>query len=332
MKANDLLTLKTLTAELGTQKIGQGERLSADDQALIVEMALGAGSAIPPGADVPMPNMPAKPKGTIETAPSEVVLPQQQVANFYENKNEQQEGIIEISGPAPGATGTEESEDSGIPGAPSSVSSGTIAKQQIRIVFTGRSGAGKTFLADAAALQVVEIDSQIFGYLKQTFQNAGEADLSAAAAKIRWWGEGVISNAVPVTVERLLFTQHISANAAGFGEPGYWVKRLVDGLSSGPHIVVTQVETTNDLKALIASGFKHYHVMCSNSTLSQRQKRANADDRLANALDQDVTRKLSQSRQGDRLKCIWCDERAVIPNPQRLYSVADFINAVNAAK
>src|SRR5690242_18781504 len=91
MKANDLLTLKTLTAELSTQKIGQGERLSADDQALIVEMALGAGSAIPPGADVPMPNMPAKPKGIIETAPSEVVLPQQQVAHFYENKNEQEQ-------------------------------------------------------------------------------------------------------------------------------------------------------------------------------------------------------------------------------------------------
>jgi hypothetical protein len=256
-----------------------------------------------------------------------VVLPQQQVANFYENKNEQQEGIIEISGPLPG---TVANQDDANAGNPSAIQSGRNEKSQIRIVFTGRSGVGKSFLAEAAALQAIEIDSQIFNYLKQTFPNAGEADLSAAATKIRWWGEGVISNAVPVTVERLLFTQHL--NAPGFGEPGYWVKRLVDGLSSGAGIVVTQVETTNDLRALQAAGFRHYHVLCSTSTLAQRQKRANADDRLANALDQDVTRKLSQNRQGDRLKCVWSDDKAVIPNAQRLYSVADFINAVNAAR
>ena len=74
MKANDLLTLKTLAAEMSTQKIGQGEKLSRDDQELITEMILGAGSALPPGSDVLMPGMPSKPKATIEAAPSEVIL------------------------------------------------------------------------------------------------------------------------------------------------------------------------------------------------------------------------------------------------------------------
>lgn len=203
------------------------------------------------------------------------------------------------------------------------------------VLLTGRSGVGKSFLAAQAGYKVLELDMPIWTFVKGVFPSAKPEELQLLVNTIRAWGDGWITKDLPINPARLLFVERVRPMWPKFGHSGFWADHLLEYLegemaSEGmlPQAAVTNVTTTADFQALTSRGFKHFHVMCSVQTLGARTKRQGADDRLAAALDQDVTKKISQQRQGQRLRCVWSDSQPS-PNPQRLYSVDSWLQEMN---
>lgn len=310
LMANDVAAMRMLVNDMN--KVQNNPDLSADDKALVTEMIVGAGSAIPPGADAGMP----------QTNAPFVATPVQTGAGAGAQSIQQQSEptTLEIVGPAPTQSESANPQIVGL-SAPVSVR---------RIILTGRSGVGKNYLAQQAGLPVLELDTPCYDLLRGRFPNASNADLAGPASTLYWYGEGLITKEFPVTIQRLLFISICDkwrhAGNIEFGNPGYWVNHLVTSIEPDQSVVVTGVTTTSDFKALLAQGFVHYHIMCSTKTMAQRPRNPRADDRLAAAMDNDVIRKVSQQPRGDRLHAVWNDTTTAPGS--RFYSVQDFLNAV----
>jgi hypothetical protein len=105
------------------------------------------------------------------------------------------------------------------------------------------------------------------------------------------------------------------------------VNQLVNTSEVPAKIIITRVESSVDFRALVAAGFKHYHVVTGTNTMAARQQRKNADNRLALSLDADVIKKLSNNRQGPRLNVIWNDTTPANP---RVFTVAQWLQDVTA--
>jgi hypothetical protein len=198
-----------------------------------------------------------------------------------------------------------------------------------RILLTGRSGVGKSWLAAQVPLaSVVELTDSIDRFLRDFYPDleTGSPQLLNFRETIKTWGDGVISDKYPLSPARFLFTEYAKRRWPGFGTPGYWVSQLVDCGPDGKTIV-TRVESSADFRALVAAGFKHYHVVTSTNTMAARQQRKNADNRLALSLDADVIKKLSSNRQGPRLNVIWNDTTPASP---RVFTVAQWLQDVTA--
>jgi hypothetical protein len=198
-----------------------------------------------------------------------------------------------------------------------------------RILLTGRSGAGKSWLAAQVPLaSVVELTDSIDRFLQDFYPDVetGSSLLLNFRETIKAWGDGVITDKYPLSPARFLFSEYAKRRWPGFGTPGYWVSQLVDCGPDGKTIV-TRVESSADFRALVAAGFKHYHVVTSTNTMAARQQRKNADNRLALSLDADVIKKLSSNRQGPRLNVIWNDTTPASP---RVFTVAQWLQDVTA--
>jgi hypothetical protein len=198
-----------------------------------------------------------------------------------------------------------------------------------RILLTGRSGVGKSWLAAQVPLaSVVELTDSIDRFLRDFYPDleTGSPLLLNFRETIKAWGDGVITDKYPLSPARFLFTEFVRGRWPGFGTTSYWASQLVDCGPDGKTIV-TRVESSADFRALVAAGFKHYHVVTSTNTMAARQQRKNADNRLALSLDADVIKKLSSNRQGPRLNVIWNDTTPASP---RVFTVAQWLQDVTA--
>jgi hypothetical protein len=202
------------------------------------------------------------------------------------------------------------------------------------ILLTGKTGVGKSFLASRGDALVLELDDEIRKVAKQVLGNIADGPQADALVEtIYQWGNGQVNQQYPLTPARLLVS-HLAASlfpSMHYGSPGCWVESLVERAKNLSHdadkqVIVTGVTSVEDFKALIAAGFRHYHVVCSAASYLNRPKRKGANDNLALALDKDITAKISQQRQGERLRCIWSD--GGVPHP-RLFSVEQWLQAIH---
>jgi hypothetical protein len=205
----------------------------------------------------------------------------------------------------------------------------TGSKGPARILLTGKTGAGKSWLAAETGGALVDTAIPILGLIERYFGKLPNP--AAMAAQIRAWGDGLVSLKYPATVERMLFVDWIRGKHDGmflnFGTPGFWATLALSeaDIQTG-RVVITDVKTPLEFQKLTDAGFIHYHVTCSNATWAARPKSANSDDGLAIHLDNSAVKKTSLQPAGEMLRCVWNDTVAR-PSP-RLHTVASYLQAI----
>lgn len=211
-----------------------------------------------------------------------------------------------------------------------------------KVFFTGQPKSGKSYLAASIGARTIEIDDPIRAMITDTFPDARAESIAPLSAQIFAWGEGVVSAKVPLTAERLQFVHWFReiSNAAGtfgvelrdFGTAGFWVRSLISRVNRfcldfpAETVVVTGVYDNAQYKALLAAGFTHFHVVCNNITRTGRGGSA-VTNPLADAIERDLTKKLSGAPRGPKFKCIWADTNYPPPS-NRLLTIDEFVKGV----
>lgn len=194
-------------------------------------------------------------------------------------------------------------------------------------MLTGRSGAGKNFVASRLNATVIEPGDFIYQWAKENYPSATPEYLESLVQTVKAWGNGEISERYPVTPARVVFDRLAKELWPGYGKPGFFMQSFLQQVQNTKgQVVVTQIDNLEDYKALVGLGFAHFHVVCSSNSYTARPKRKGANDGLAAAFDQDVTRKISAEREGKRLRCVWSD--VVAPPSPRLLSIDQFCQEV----
>lgn len=233
-----------------------------------------------------------------------------------------------------------------------------------KIFYTGRLKAGKDYVAGLTGAKIFGFSEPLY-FLLNYFFGITDKDRHGARKflqQVGEWGKGNVSEEYPISPERAIFVNLVREHAAnGFSghaeevdplrvnwlnyghDQDIWLNavdlRTSEFLlaSPGARAAIVNVRFEFEFKRMQAAGFRHYHVMTSAKTWAERLQKdgLNAQspvvravsEKLAQALDADVTRKISAQRTGPKLNVIWNDS-APPPSP-RLYTVAEFLAAVN---
>lgn len=210
-----------------------------------------------------------------------------------------------------------------------------------RIFFTGAAKAGKSWLAAQLGARAFELDDPIRAMAREAFGDCREEDYVDFANEVFAWGEGIVNKRYPLTASRAAFVDSFrqSANVdpsqiplREFGLAGFWTNALrmrVDRFQeSYPDelIVVTDIGTVDQYKALRQNGFAAIHVTCNNITRSGRGG-SSVIPSLVNSIERDITQKISQQPRGHKLWCVWCDEKYPPPS-NRMLTTAEFLGGV----
>jgi hypothetical protein len=226
--------------------------------------------------------------------------------------------------------------------------------------YTGRLKAGKDFCAIQSGAKIFGFSEPLY-YLLKFFFGVDNKDLFGArkfCQKVGQWGRGVINEQYDLTTERAVFTTLIRAAAGSFSNSyqvdwssfgvneNIWLDGAVKRIEAyqteniGARVAIVNVRFENEFKSLRQLGFRHYHVMCSTETWSKRLAKdglnsnspivTDYSEKLAIALDHDVTKQISRQRVGPKLNVIWNDENVPPPSP-RLYTTTEFLSALAPA-
>jgi hypothetical protein len=208
-----------------------------------------------------------------------------------------------------------------------------VAANLSRIFFTGRSGVGKTHLAGLLGAAEFCIQDPILKMLSEEFAELKGTYPADFINLVIMWGEGFVSDKVPITATRFLFNKVARERfGSGFGTSGFWTRIMtLAAMENEGQSVVTTVTDEKQAAALKEAGFTHYHIMCSNPTLTTRKRRQGANDTMATALDNQVLKAISMQRDGPKLKAIWCDTAAPTISG-RLYDIGGFLAEAKGAQ
>lgn len=189
-----------------------------------------------------------------------------------------------------------------------------------KVFFTGRSGAGKSFLAALIGAKILEFQMPL-GLLW-----TGPAPATDVVSRLVAWANGVFSPAYPNTAERVTFVQvaRLLFGISEFGRENFLVQHLIAEAAQAESgiVAVTDVQTTADFKLLQAAGFQHYHVVASQTTMASRTKRQR-DEALAAHLDSQASTLMQRDPQGEKKPVIWSDPITASPCA-RFYTPEEF--------
>lgn len=321
--SNDSAMLRQLTAELNDPRLTGAvvppeERVTPNTRAV---------TAAPPSA-VPAPISSEVPVGM--TAEAADRLRAQMVL-------QQSQSIAAI----PGAPDAPKIQLSTAPVPASPQPAGPRHQPAQRIFFTGHPLVGKKWLAEKIGAHVVGFDDPIRNLAFNAFGEQPEEKLAPFIATIRAFGEN--DPKMSLSVVRAMFADKIRESGAEgdaimgvpvseFGTPGYWTKcllaRVARYLQQQPKskIVVLDLSTVDQYKALQSAGFKPYHVACHVNTRAERGATQTMVNPLATQIEQSTTKELSQNPGGKKLWCIWNDPGKQCPSG-RLMTIQEFLDA-----
>jgi hypothetical protein len=224
-----------------------------------------------------------------------------------------------------------------------------------RLFFTGGMGVGKDYVAAAAGAFVIGFADPIYSLVEALFPGL---QVTATEGKdipgvrellqtLGQWGRGEVNAKYPLTPARALMRVHVLSLANGLPadlcvdwsawgvNKDIWLDSLLARaakLDAVRRVAATNVRFENELRRLRSDGWAHYHVMCSQATRQDRLRKigvplsgaslSDMSERLAMALDADVTKKIKQPGTS-RLKVIWNDT-APPPSP-RIFTVNQWL-------
>lgn len=204
-----------------------------------------------------------------------------------------------------------------------------------RIFFTGAPKAGKSWLAAQMGVRAFELDDPIRAMARDSFGDCREEDYVEFANEVFAWGEGIVNSKRPLTAARAAFvssfrqTGDSSIPFQEFGLAGFWAKALLarvarfQGEFPNELVVVTDIGTVDQYKALREQGFIAIHVTCNNITRSGRGGTGFMPS-LVTSIERDITQKISQQPRGAKLWCVWCDDKYPLPSA-RMLTTAEFL-------
>src|SRR6267142_4371190 len=222
----------------------------------------------------------------------------------------------------------------------------TPAQQSVkvgsRLLFTGR-GLRDTVKSIGAieyniAAPVLRLAQKFFNASVFLENDAFHANPGATSflATVKAWGSGEISAAFPITPARAIFVQMIRSLAgisealpAGpnwkrFGsDEGFWIDACVNVAKNdggGSRVVITGISNKFEYDYIRAQEFSHWHIMA-------RPGIGGNVDALSGSFDNDITKQVSVTRNGPKLRCIWKDTTPPISG--RLWALADFVLAAS---
>jgi hypothetical protein len=204
-----------------------------------------------------------------------------------------------------------------------------------RIFFTGAPKAGKSWLAAQMGARAFELDDPIRAMARDSFGDVREEDYVEFANEVFAWGEGIVNSKRPLTAARAAFvssfrqTGDSSIPFQEFGLAGFWAKALLARVARFQEefpnelVVVTDIGTVDQYKALREQGFIAIHVTCNNITRSGRGGTGFMPS-LVTSIERDITQKISQQPRGAKLWCVWCDDKYPLPSG-RMLTTAEFL-------
>jgi len=232
-----------------------------------------------------------------------------------------------------------------------------------KVFYTGRLKAGKDHVAGLTGAKIFGFSEPLYFLLKYFF-GVEDKDKHGARKFLQQCGQlgrGVINEQYPVSIERANFVNLVREHAAsGFGgrhseikdfkvnwdafgyDDNIWldavIMRMEAFLADTPdaRVATTSVRFEHEFKRMQEFGFRHYHVLTTSDEWALRLKKDGLDskspvvsdysEKLAAAIDADVTRKISAQRTGSKLNVIWNSSKP--PPSPRLYTVAEFLSAI----
>lgn len=187
------------------------------------------------------------------------------------------------------------------------------------VFFTGKSGAGKSWLAEKMGAKVIELTSILDSL---TGGHPVAADL---LSRLMAWSNGEYNAAFPNTLERVAFSLAVRLSGyPEFGHPGFLVKQAISQAAGNDLVAITDVRTIPEFEALKAAGFKHYHV-CASQTTMQSRVHKQVDEKLALHLDGQASTRIQQSLEGEKMPVVWSDPIVAPPSP-RFHTPEEFLS------
>lgn len=235
-----------------------------------------------------------------------------------------------------------------------------------RIFLTGRIKMGKDYVAAASEAKIFNLADPLYALAEYSFGVTVNANEGKEIPGVRdflqtagQWGRGEVNAKYPLTPGRAVFIKFVRAlvnedrlrdigvDWRSFGvNENIWLEACVAMTNSylsqnpGNRVIISGVRFVNEFKFLRAAGWNHYHVMASPATWQKRLVAAkipetspalkDMSEGLAASLDNDVTRKISQVRHGNKLHVIWNDPDVAAPS-QRLLSLNQFLQELAIA-
>jgi len=235
-----------------------------------------------------------------------------------------------------------------------------------KIFLTGRIKMGKDYVAAASEAVIFNLADPLYALAEYCFgvtvnANAGKEEFGVRdfLQTVGQWGRGEVNAKYPLTPGRAVFIKFARGLAnddrmrdAGVDWSSYgvnqniWLEACVAKVNRyltenpGKRVIISGVRFVNEFKFLRAEGANHYHVMASPATWLKRLAAAKVSENspalkdmsegLAASLDADVTRKISQTRNGPKLHVIWNDTDVAAPS-QRLLTLNEFLRELAIA-
>lgn len=228
------------------------------------------------------------------------------------------------------------------------------------LMFSGSLKAGKDHVAAAAGATTLGLADPLYR-IREVFFGKVQKDQFGARSflqTIGQWGRGTVDDKYPLSPARAAFSQMVrdmgGAGAFGFSDVSWksfgfdenlWLDALLKRIekytqqpgNEDARIAVTNIRFKNEVDALTAVGFTHWHVMCGPETWNARLKAAGLDPKSP-ALD-DLSEKMAQNLSAQamqasrraptrKLRAIWNDERQPAPS-QAFFSLDEFLKELS---
>jgi hypothetical protein len=206
-----------------------------------------------------------------------------------------------------------------------------------RLFFTGR---GVSEVVKAIGAYEFAINAPIIALARHFFPGLGASTAGAETflSTLKAFGNGEFSTIHPATPGRATFIVMVRTlgkqgllpggdliDWTKFGlDEGFWIDTaLRQAEQYSDRAVITGISSEMEHQYFTAKGFQHWHI-----TARPGHKAGSggaAADKLNTAIDNNLTKQISQQREGRKLRAVWNDTANPISN--RLWSVADFVTA-----